>query len=55
MTCSKICPILLELIKEDNSEVKLCVVEGLHVIAEIVGLENISNILQQMFGMSKEG
>jgi hypothetical protein len=36
-TISKIIPILLELLKDDNSEVKLNVVGGLVKIANVIG------------------
>lgn len=55
MTIQKICPILLELLKEDNSEVKLCVVEGLMKVAKIVGLDNLQNIISILVNMTKEG
>ena len=44
-TISKICPILLELLKEDmthSSEVKLNVVQGLFTVAKVVGLDNLT-------------
>lgn len=36
MTISKVIPILMELLKEDNSEVKLKVIPGLEKIAQVV-------------------
>jgi hypothetical protein len=41
-------PVLLELIKEENSEVKLNVVDGLSNIASIVGLDSLGQLLKHM-------
>ena len=37
MTTQQVMPILLELLKDDNSEVKLNVVKGLVKIAKVIG------------------
>ena len=41
-TIQKILPILINLIKDENSEVKLNVVEGLNKIADVVGFEALN-------------
>lgn len=40
-TNSKIMPIMIDLIKDDNSEVKLNVVEGTLRLADVVGIDNL--------------
>jgi len=42
-TVGKVLPILMELLKDDNSEVKLNVVSGLVKIAGVVGNELLSS------------
>ena len=41
-TSQKVDPILMELLKDDNSEVKLNVVKGLVKIAKVIGVELLS-------------
>jgi serine/threonine-protein phosphatase 2A regulatory subunit A len=41
-TSQKVVPILMELLKDDNSEVKLNVVKGLVKIAKVIGVELLS-------------
>jgi len=41
MTESKIIPILMDLMKDDNSEVKLNTLSGLYKVAVVVGAESI--------------
>lgn len=43
-TVQKIYPMLLELLKEDNSEVKLAVVQGMSKIARVVGSEILNGM-----------
>ena len=55
-TSQKVIPILLELIKDDNPEVKLNVVSGLVKVANVVGEEILSvNLLAQLVTLSKDG
>lgn len=45
----------MNLIKDDNSDVKLNVVEGLNKIAEVVGFEALNQMITSLSQMSKEG
>jgi len=56
-TNSKVLPVLLELLKEDNSEVKLNVVEGLFTIARVIGhdLLNHPSLFVTLSSMTKDG
>lgn len=52
----KILPILLELLKDDNADVKLKVVEGLKKVADVIGPEVLQQaLLVQLSGMTKDG
>lgn len=42
-TSQKVLPILMELLKDDNSEVKLNVVRGLVKIAKVIGVDLLSS------------
>ena len=57
MTVTKILPILQELLKDDNSEVKLNVVYGLLKIAKVIGFEQLLSvqIMQTLANMTKDG
>lgn len=55
ITQSKILPILIDLIKDENSEVKLNVVEGVEQIAKVIGLEGIKTLLTTLEGLTKDG
>lgn len=55
LTIQKIQPILLELIKDDNSEVKLNVIEGYIKVASIVGKENINQFIFELTSLTKDG
>jgi len=49
-------PILLELLKDDNSEVKLNVVNGLVKIANVIGQELLtSGLLTTLANMTRDG
>ena len=49
-------PILNELLKDDNSEVKLNVVSGLVKIANVIGTELLApNLLTTFANMTKDG
>ena len=55
-TTQKVIPILLELLKDENSEVKLNVVQGLVKIAEVIGTDLLnSNLLTTLSNMTKDG
>lgn len=55
-TVGKVVPILMELLKDDNSEVKLNVVTGLIKIANVVGNDLLSSGLLTILGnMTKDG
>jgi hypothetical protein len=55
-TASKIMPILMDLIKDENSEVKLNVCNGLIKVASIVGPEILTTpFLSTITNMTKEG
>lgn len=55
-TVGKVQPILMELLKDDNSEVKLNVVSGLVKIANVVGSELLnSQLLNTLGNMTKDG
>ena len=55
-TNQKVVLILLELLKDDNSEVKLNVVGGLVKIAKVVGQEMLtSGLLTTLSNMCKDG
>ena len=55
VTNQKIMPILLDLIKDDNSEVKLNVVQGLFQISKVVGIDNMASTLTILNSMTKDG
>jgi hypothetical protein len=42
-TQEKILPILMELLKDENYEVKLKVIEGMSILANVMGPELLSN------------
>lgn len=55
-TQTKILPILLELLKDENSDVKLNVVSGLVKIANVVNLDLLtSQLLNSLSNMTKDG
>ena len=54
-TKNKILPILLDLIKDENSEVKLNVIQGIELIAKVIDLDGISGLLKIMAEMTKDG
>lgn len=55
-TSQKVVPILMELLKDDNSEVKLNVVKGLVKIAKVIGVELLSpQLLTTLSNMTKDG
>jgi len=55
-TQSKILPILLDLLKDENSEVKLNVVSGMVKIANVVGQDLLTTtLLQSLSSMTKDG
>jgi serine/threonine-protein phosphatase 2A regulatory subunit A len=55
-TIQKVIPILIELIKDDNPEVKLNVVTGMVKIANVVREEILSTtLLVQLGNMTKDG
>jgi serine/threonine-protein phosphatase 2A regulatory subunit A len=55
-TANKIMPILMDLIKDENSEVKLNVCNGLIKVASVVGPDVLSpTFLSTLTSMSKEG
>jgi serine/threonine-protein phosphatase 2A regulatory subunit A len=54
-TSSKIIPILMDLLKDENSEVKMNVCNGLQKVAQVVGPEILSaNFLTTITTMTKE-
>lgn len=55
-TQQKIMPILLELLKDDNSEVKMNVCNGLIKVSSVVGPDVLSpTFIAQITPMTKEG
>ena len=55
-TQSKVTPILMELLKDDNSDVKLNVVQGLTKIAKVVGQDLLtSSLIATLTNMTKDG
>lgn len=55
-TSTKIMPILMDLIKDENSEVKLNVCNGLIKVAQVIGPDVLTQpFLSTLTTMSKEG
>jgi serine/threonine-protein phosphatase 2A regulatory subunit A len=55
-TTQRVLPILMELLKDDNSEVKLNVVSGMVKIANVVGVELLNTqLLTTLSNMTKDG
>mmetsp|Transcript_35912 Transcript_35912/g.55145 ORF Transcript_35912/g.55145 Transcript_35912/m.55145 type:complete len:93 (-) Transcript_35912:551-829(-) len=55
-TSQKVLPILMELLKDDNSEVKLNVVGGMVKIANVIGAEMLTQpLLAILSNMTKDG
>lgn len=48
VTVQKIMPILADLIKDENSEVKLNVVQGLYKISKVVGIDNMTSTINTL-------
>ena len=51
----KILPILSELIKDESSEVKLKVVQGIYMCSKVVGIDALQGLIQQLETMTKDG
>lgn len=55
-TIAKILPLVQELIKDDNHDVRLAATEGLKLIAEVMGYDILStNLLTTLSNLTKDG
>ena len=55
-TIAKILPLIQELIKDDNHDVRLSATQGLKLIAEVMGYDILStNLLTTLNNLTKDG